>query len=227
MSEDKIKERKERIIKMLRVLKKLYPGTKTELNYGNNWELLVAVILSAQCTDKRVNEVTKTLFKKYKKLDDYVNADLGEFEKDIRSTGFYKNKAKNVLAAAKVVRNDFGGKIPKTIEEMLAIPGVARKTANVVLVSAYGIHEGIAVDTHVRRLAIKFDLTDSKDPVKIERDLMEITPKKEWLYVNHTLVMFGRYVCKANKHDCLEHPLTEIYPKAVEVWPPQNNQKLI
>lgn len=219
MDANKKKERSERILRMLSILKKLYPGTKTELNYGNNWELLVAVALSAQCTDKRVNEVTKTLFKKYKRLEDYVNADLSEFESDIHSTGFYKNKAKNILAAAKVVRNDFAGEIPKTIAEMITIPGVARKTANVVLGSAYGIHEGIAVDTHVRRLALKYDLTDFKDPVKIERDLMEITREKDWKYVNHTMVMFGRYICKANWHDCTEHPLTDIYPKAADIWP--------
>ncbi|MCW9054400.1 MAG: endonuclease III [Candidatus Pacebacteria bacterium] len=219
MSPKKKRERSERMKKMLRVLKKLYPDLQTELNYSTNWELLVAVILSAQCTDKRVNEVTKTLFKKYRKLDDYVHASLREFEQDIKPTGFYRNKAKNILAAAKVIKNDFGGRIPNTMEEMLTIPGVARKTANVVLGEAHGIYEGIAVDTHVRRLALKYDLTSHKDPVKIERDLMEIIPKKDWKYVNHALVMFGRYICTAHKHDCTEHPLTVIYPKAAHIWP--------
>jgi len=212
-------ERKTRIAKMLRVLRQMYPDSKTELNYGNNWELLVAVILSAQCTDKRVNEVTETLFEKYRKLDNYIKADLKEFEQDIKSTGFYRNKTKNILAAAKVIKEKFGGGIPKTMEEMLIIPGVARKTANVVLGNAYNIYEGIAVDTHVRRLALKFDLTDHTNPERIERDLMEIIPKKDWLYVNHQLVMYGRYICRAHKHDCSEHPLTKVYPKAANIWP--------
>jgi endonuclease-3 len=218
-NEEKKTERKKRAESMLKILKKLYSGSKTELDYSTNWELLVAVILSAQCTDKRVNEVTKTLFKKYKTLDEYVSANQSEFEQDVRSTGFYRNKAKNILAAAKVVKKDFNGKIPKTIKEMLTIPGVARKTANVVLGNAYGIYEGIAVDTHVRRLAIRFNLTDYKDPIRIERDLMEIIPKKDWQYVNHQMVMYGRYMCLARKHDCSEHPLTKIYPKAMEIWP--------
>lgn len=219
MTPAKKKTRSERMNKILRVLKKLYPDLRTELNYGNNWELLVAVILSAQCTDKRVNEVTKTLFKKYRTLNAYCKADPREFEQDIRSTGFYRNKAKNILAAAKVVKEQFGGAVPKTMEEMLTIPGVARKTANVVLGEAYGIYEGIAVDTHVRRLALKFDLTDHANPVKIEQDLMKITPRKDWKYVNHQMVMYGRYICKAHKHECSEHPLTKIYPKAAKAWP--------
>lgn len=213
------KERKKRVVKMIRILRELYPDSKTELNYKTNWELLVAVILSAQCTDKRVNEVTKKLFKKYKTLNDYMNADLKMFEQDIKSTGFYRNKAKNILGAAKVVKNNFNGKIPKTMTEMLTIPGVARKTANVVLGHVHNIYEGIAVDTHVRRLAIRFGLTDYKDPVRIERDLMSIIPKKDWQYVNHQMVMYGRYICRARKHDCTEHPLTKIYPKANTVWP--------
>ena len=219
MTEKKLKERAARAKKMLTVLRKMYPDSKSELTYKKPFEFLVAVILSAQCTDKRVNEVTKDLFKKYRKLSDYVHADLKEFEQDIRPTGFYRNKAKNILAAAKVVEYDFNGKIPKTIEELLTIPGVARKTANVVLGNLYDIYEGIAVDTHVRRLALKFDLTDSKDPVKIERDLMEIVPRKDWKWVNHQMVMYGRYVCKAHKHDCKDHPLTKIYPKATDIWP--------
>jgi len=219
MENPKLKERKSRAKKVIRLLKKQFPDSKTELNYGNNFELLVAVILSAQCTDKRVNEVTATLFKKYKKLNDYVNADLPTFEQYIRSTGFYRNKAKNILGAAKTITHDFKGKLPKTMEEMLTIPGVARKTANVVLGNAYNIYPGIAVDTHVRRLALKLDLTDSKDPVKIEQDLMELIPKDDWKWVNHQMVMYGRYICKANKHECEDHPLTQIYPPAVHIWP--------
>lgn len=219
MESTKLKERKARAKKVIKELRKQFPNSKTELNYRNNFELLVSVILSAQCTDKRVNEVTATLFKKYKKLGDYVNADISEFEQDIRSTGFYRNKAKNILGAAKVVKNDFNGKLPKTMEEMLTIPGVARKTANVVLGNAYNIYVGIAVDTHVRRLALKLNLTSSRDPVKIERDLMELIPKDDWKWVNHQMVMYGRYICKANKHECKEHPLTKIYPKAANTWP--------
>ena len=219
MENTKLKERKVRAKKIIRELRKQFPDSKIELNYGNNFELLVAVILSAQCTDKRVNKVTASLFKKYKKLDNYVNADIQTFEQDIRSTGFYRNKAKNILGAAKVVKNDFNGKLPKTMEEMLTIPGVARKTANVVLGNAYNIYLGIAVDTHVRRLALKLDLTSSRDPVKIERDLCELIPKDDWKWVNHQMVMYGRYICKANRHECGEHPLTKIYPPAAHIWP--------
>jgi len=219
MNSKKLEERKERGKKILKELKKLFPETKTELRYSNFWELLVAVILSAQCTDRRVNIVSEKLFKKYKKLDDYVCAKQSEFEKDIFSTGFYRNKAKNILSAAKIVKNNFGGRIPKTMEEMLTIPGVARKTANVVLGNAYGIVEGIAVDTHVKRFAQKFDLTDSKDPKKIEQDLIQIFPKKEWFTLTYYLIEYGRQVCTARKHDCSTHPITKIYPKAGNIWP--------
>jgi len=219
MRDKKITERKKRAKKISLILKKLFPNAKIALNYGNNWELLVAVILSAQCTDKKVNEVTAKLFQKYKKLDDYIQANPKEFEKDIKSTGFYKNKAKNILKAAKIIKEKFRGQIPKTMEEMLTLPGVARKTANVVLGNAYGIVEGIAVDTHVRRLAIKFDLTDHKDPVKIEKDLMEIFPKKEWFPIAYRLIEYGRKICPARIHDCKNHPLTKIYPPAANIWP--------
>ena len=175
-------------------------------------------MLSAQCTDKRVNKVTKILFKKYRKLDDYVNADPKEFEQDIRSTGFYRNKTKNILAAAKLVKNEFGGKLPKTMDDMLRIPGVARKTANILLSRIYGVNEGIAVDTHIRRFAIRFDLTDHKDPKRIERDLIQIVEKKDWFDGMHRLVTYGQEICPAHKHDCSEHPLTKVYPKAAKVW---------
>ena len=151
-----------RILEVLTILKQTYPHAKIVLNYGNNWELLVSVILSAQCTDKKVNEVTAKLFKKYPTLDDYVNVDSVEFEQDIRQTGFYRNKSKNILTAAKLVKQEFGGILPKTMAEMLTIPGVARKTANVVLGNAYGIVEGIAVDTHVLRLSQRLRLVDPK-----------------------------------------------------------------
>jgi len=178
-------------------LKTLIPKAKMMLAYSNNWELVVAVALSAQCTDKQVNKVTQKLFQKYPTLHDYVDADIIEFEQDIYSTGFYKNKAKNVLAGAKVVRELFGGNIPKTIEERILIPGVGRKTANVVLGNAYGITEGIAVDTHVKRFAKNFGLTDSSNPDLIERDLMEILPQKEWFSFTYYAIEYGRQFCSA------------------------------
>jgi len=204
---ESFEERKKRVGVIVKQLKKLFPKAKIVLKYSNNWELLVAVILSAQCTDKKVNEVTEKLFKKYKTLADYVKADPKEFEQDIRPTGFFRNKTKNILAAARMVQEKFGGTIPKTMEEMLQLPGVARKTANVVLGNAYGIVEGIAVDTHVGRLAQKLGLSNHKDPVKIEQDLMELVPRKDWFFLTYGLIEYGRHICPARKHDCTNHPL--------------------
>ena len=208
-----------RVKKMNRVLKQLFPNAEIELNYTTPFELLVAVQLSAQCTDERVNQVTASLFKKYPTLEDYLAASPHEFEKDIFACGFYRNKTRNILAAARMVADEFTGVVPKSMEELLRIPGVARKTANCVLSALYGIHEGIAVDTHVRRFAIRFDLSDHTDPVRIERDLMEIMPREEWWGFNHRLVHYGRKICPANKHNCADHPLTKIYPSAADVWP--------
>ncbi len=219
MTAGKKKERTLRVRAMNRILKRLYPEALIALNFSNPWELMVAVQLSAQCTDKRVNVVTEKLFKKYPTLDDYVKAKPREFEKDIFTCGFYKNKTKNILAAAKIVARDFGAEIPRTMPELLALPGVARKTANVVLSNLYETAEGIAVDTHVRRFAIRFDLSDFTDPVRIERDLMEIMPKSEWWMFNHRLVHYGRDICPARAHDCEAHPLTKVYPKAAMLWP--------
>lgn len=193
-------------------LKKLFPRAKIALRYSNNWELLVAVVLSAQCTDKKVNEVTKVLFKKYRVLDDYVNADLEEFSADIRPTGFYRTKAKNILVSAKKVKQEFGGKIPKTMKEIMMLPGIARKSANVILGNAYGVVEGIAVDTHVMRLSQRFGLTKERTPEKIERDLMEILPKKEWFGFTYRLIEYGRTYCAA-KTCPPEHPLQEFDAK--------------
>lgn len=204
---------------MNRILRELYPDARIALNYSNDWECLVAVQLSAQCTDERVNQVTKRLFKKYRTLDSYAQTRQPVFEKDIYQCGFYRNKAKNIIAAARMIRDHFGGVLPHTMDEMLTIPGVARKTANVVLATLYGVNEGIAVDTHVRRFAIRFDLSDYTDPVRIERDLMEIMPKKEWWGFNHRLVHYGRDYCPARKHDCAAHPLTPVFPKANLIWP--------
>jgi endonuclease III len=199
---------KERVGKIITALKKLFPNAGMILKHGNNWELLVAVELSAQCTDKKVNEVTEKLFKKYKTLGDYIRAKPREFEKDIFQTGFYKNKAKNILAAAKIVKEKFGGKLPKTMAEMLTIPGVGRKTANVVLGNAYGIVEGIAVDTHVGRLARVLGLSKHTDPNKIERDLMKLVPKKDWFKFTYLLIEYGRNYCPARPHNHGECPLS-------------------
>lgn len=190
--------------KIMRILTRLFPDPKCALHYKNSFQLLVAVILSAQCTDKKVNEVTEKLFKKYRKLDDYISAKPAEFERDIYSTGFYKAKTKNILAAAHAIKEDFNGKVPKTMGEMLTIPGVGRKTANVVLGELYGNTEGIAVDTHVIRLARLLGLTKYSDATKIERDLMEIVPKKDWVRFSHMLILYGREYCYARcKHnDC-------------------------
>ena len=212
-------ERKLRARKIVKKLKQLFPEAKIVLQYKNNWELLVSVILSAQCTDKKVNEVTKKLFSKYKTLHDYIKVSQIEFEQDIKPTGFYRAKTKNILGAAKMIKERFGGKVPKTMEEILTLPGVARKTANVVLGNAYGIVEGIAVDTHVMRFAQKFKFTKHKDPVKIERDLMSLIPKKDWFFLTYGLIEYGRHVCIKRKHDCKDHSLTKIYPAAAAIWP--------
>src|SRR3989344_2598388 len=195
---------------ILSLLKKHYPNAKIVLNYSNPWELLVSVILSSQCTDKRVNIVTQTLFAKYKTTSDYSHVKQEEFEQDIKSTGFYRNKAKNIIAAAKLIQEKFNGKIPKTMEEMLTIPGVARKTANVVLGNTHQIVEGIAVDTHVIRLSQRLGFSDQKDPVKIEKDLMQLFPKEEWFGLTYRLIDHGRAICEAKKPKCDECFLNKV-----------------
>ncbi|MBI1999024.1 MAG: endonuclease III, partial [Parcubacteria group bacterium] len=176
--------------------------------YSNNWELFVAVVLSAQCTDKKVNEVTENLFKKYRTLDDYADAPLETFAADIRPTGFYRAKAKNILASAKKMKQEFGGRVPRTMNEILTLPGIARKSANVILGNAYGVVEGIAVDTHVMRLSQRFGLTKERTPEKIERDLMEIMPKKEWFGFTYRLIEYGRTYCPARTCPP-DHPLKD------------------
>ncbi len=187
-----LEEREKRATEIFRRLKKTYPKAKIALKYGNNVQLLVAVILSAQCTDKKVNEVTSTLFKKYRTANDFAKADLKTFSQEIRSTGFYNAKAKNIIAACKILKKDFGGRIPKTISEITELPGVARKTANIVLGNAYGVVDGIAVDTHVRQFANYCALSFEKDPNKIEKDLMELLPKKEWFGTTYRIIDFNR-----------------------------------
>ncbi len=210
---------KERAKKISATLKKLFPHAKIALRHKNSWELLVAVILSAQCTDKKVNEVTQALFKKYKTLDDYVHANPQVFAQDIRQTGFFNAKARNILATAKMVQEQFGGKVPHTMEALLTLKGVARKTANVVLSNAFGINEGIAVDTHVIRFSNKLGLSQHRDPKKIEADLMQLFPKSEWNTITYGLIEYGRQICPARKHECTQHPLTKLYPKAAHIWP--------
>jgi endonuclease III len=221
MSDKKLQDRKRRARAMMRVLRKTFADRKarTALHYKTPWQLLVAVVLSAQCTDARVNEVTKTLFKKYTTINDYASARLSVFEKDIRSTGFYKNKAKHIIGAAKMIRDTFGGRVPRSMDELIQLPGVARKTANVVLSDAFGVIEGMAVDTHVRRFATRFNLSDSRDPKKIEQDLMQLLPKKDWPAFSNLLIDYGREICPARRHNCKNHPLTRLYPQAASCWP--------
>lgn len=219
MTPTRKRERTLRVRKMNTILRKLYQNPRIALNHSNHWELLVAVQLSAQCTDARVNLVTEKLFKKYTTIESYRDATQGEMERAVFQCGFFRNKARNIRNAARMIIEEYGGVVPKTMEELVRIPGVARKTANVVLSNAFGIHEGIAVDTHVRRFAIRFDLSDFKDPIRIEKDLLQIMPQSEWWGFNHRLVHYGRDICPARKHDCKEHPLTKVYPEAGVVWP--------
>ena len=216
MTPKKFKERKARIQKLNKALKKLYPNAAIELNYATPLELLVAVQLSAQSTDKQVNKITEKLFKKYKKLEDYIAADPREFEQDIFASGFYRNKARNILAAAKMIKREFDGVVPKTIEEMLRLPGVARKTATVVLKEAHGVVAGITVDTHVIRFVQRYDLSDYKDAVRIERDLMQLLPKKKWGDFTHRVIHYGRYLAPARTYDTSKDPLIKIYPPAAK-----------
>lgn len=187
---------------VLAALQKRYPHPRTHLDAQNAWELLVATVLAAQCTDARVNTVTPELFRRWPSPAALAEAPLEELESVIRPTGFFHSKAKNLLGAARRVRDVFDGQIPKSIEDLVTIPGVARKTANVVLFGAYGINEGLAVDTHVKRIAYRLGLTDETDPIPIERDLMKLFPREEWGDVNHRMVWFGREVCDARKPLC-------------------------
>ncbi len=207
---------KKRAREINRRLKKTYPKAKIALRFKNPWELLVAVILSAQCTDKKVNEVTPALFAHYKTVDDFAAARPADIEKLIRPTGFYRAKAKSILTTARLVKEKFGGKVPRTMRDMLTLRGVARKTANVVLGNAYGVVEGIAVDTHVRRLSQRLGLSAHNDPVKIEQDLMRLFPKKEWFPLTYRLIDHGRVICTAKDPRCDLCPLKDICPSAFQ-----------
>jgi endonuclease-3 len=202
------------VLKVIKLLEKEHPDAKIALHYTNPLELLVATILSAQCTDERVNIVTKTLFKKYRTAEDYANANAKELEEDIRSTGFYRNKARNIKKCCQMLVERFDSQVPRTMEEMLELAGVARKTANIVLSNAFGVIEGIAVDTHVRRLAKRLGLTEKEDPNKIEKDLMEIVPKDYWMKITDLLIFHGRRICTAKKPKCAVCVLNKICPSA-------------
>lgn len=204
----------QRIQHIMELLEKEHPDAKIALHYGNPLELLVATILSAQCTDKTVNEVTRTLFKRYKSAQDYACANTKTLEREIRSTGFYHNKAKNLKGAAQVLLKEYGGEVPKTMEELLTLPGVARKTANIVLSNAYGIIDGVAVDTHVRRLAQRLGLSENDNPNKIEQDLMRLLPKEQWPRLTDLLIFHGRRVCNAKKPLCEKCVISRLCPSA-------------
>ncbi len=207
-------EPKQRTAKIIELLEKQYPNAKTALNYTNPLEILVATMLSAQTTDVTVNIVTQTLFKKYRTAEDYANADIKELEQDIRSTGFYHNKARNLQNCCRLLIEKFHSQVPKTMEELLELPGVARKTANIALYNAYGTIVGIAVDTHVRRLSERLGLTQQKDQDKIEKDLMQITPKMKWMELTDLLIFHGRQICIARKPKCEVCVLNKICPSA-------------
>ncbi len=208
------KKEKERINKILKILKETYKDAHIALRYKDPFQLLVAVILSAQCTDKQVNKITPLLFEHFPTPEAMAKAPVEKIEELIRSTGFYRNKAKNIKEAARIITEKFGGKVPDTMEDLLTLPGVARKTANIVLFNAYGKIEGIAVDTHVKRLAQRLGLTKQKDPVKIEKDLMKLIPKKDWGTITYLLIEHGRNICKARKPLCDKCPIKDLCPSA-------------
>jgi endonuclease III len=199
-----VAERQARIFKILATLDRMYPNVTCALHHSNAWELLVATILSAQCTDKRVNLVTPGLFRKYPTIQDFAAAKQEELAQDIRSTGFFNNKAKSVIGAARKILSDYGGEVPQEIELLLTVPGAARKTANVVLGTAFGIASGVVVDTHVQRIAQRLDLTKHTDPANIEKDLMKAIPKPKWILFSHQLIHHGRALCVARNPKCAE-----------------------
>ncbi|MGB8953071.1 MAG: endonuclease III [Candidatus Aminicenantales bacterium] len=207
-----MKSAQDRIGEIIRILERDYPVSRTALEFETPLQILVSTILSAQCTDERVNQITPALFKKYRTAADFARADPAELEQEIRSTGFFRNKARNIIGAAKKIVSDFGGEIPDTMEELLTLPGVARKTANIVLSSGFGKAEGIAVDTHVKRLAGRLGLSRESPPEKIEQDLMALVPRARWLDFNYMVVNHGRNICQARKPRCPECALKSLCP---------------
>ena len=207
-------ERKKRTREIIRRLKRAYPGAKCSLNHSNPFELLVATILSAQCTDERVNMVTDNLFRKYRTPEDYLRVSPRELEKDIQSTGFFRNKTKSIQGTSKVLSEKYHGEVPRTMEELLELPGVARKTANVVLGNAFEIKSGVVVDTHVTRLSHRLDLTQQKTAEKIEQDLIPLVPKKDWVVFPHLIIYHGRKICKARSPLCAECEVEKLCPSS-------------
>ncbi len=206
-------DKKKRARRIISTLKKEYPDARCSLDHTSPLELLVATILSAQCTDERVNLVTADLFRKYRTWEDYASAPTAELERDIHSTGFFRNKAKAIQGACRVIGERHGGRVPRSMEELLELPGVARKTANVVLGNAYGVASGVVVDTHVSRLSQRLGLTENEQPEKIERDLNELIPQKDWIDFSHLLIAHGRAICKARRPLCSECMLAQDCPK--------------
>jgi endonuclease-3 len=209
---ESLTNKKKRALEIYRRLGKMYPNVKCALYFSNEWELLVATILSAQCTDKRVNMVTQGLFKKYPNVEAFAKANLEELQEIVRSTGFFRNKSKNIIGAAQKIVKDFKGKVPDSMEKLVTIPGIARKSANVILYVWFGKNEGVVVDTHVKRISNRLALTSHKDPVKIEKDLMGIYPKKDWGEYAYRVVEHGRKLCKAPTPKCIDCDLKDICP---------------
>ena len=207
-------EEKRRVRRLIRLLREEYPEARCSLDHANALELLVATILSAQCTDERVNAVTAGLFRKYRTWEDYASAPAEELEREIRPTGFFRNKAKAIRGACRIIGERHGGRVPRTMEELLGLPGVARKTANVVLGNAYRIASGVVVDTHVARLSARLGLSNEKAPEKIERDLTARVPESDWIDFSHLLIAHGRKVCKARKPLCGACVLAKLCPSA-------------
>ncbi len=205
---------KARVRKVITRLKRAYPDAKCSLNHSNAFELLIATILSAQCTDARVNLVTQDLFRKYRKPEDYLNVSPKELQQDIRTTGFFRNKATSIQGTAKMLKEEYGGEVPQTMDELLELPGVARKTANVVLGNAFDIHAGVVVDTHVTRLSHRLDFSQQKTAEKIEQDLIPIVPKKDWVIFPHLFIAHGRAICKARSPLCEECPVEKLCPSS-------------
>ncbi len=216
---------KKRIGPIIEILRRDYPSSRTALDFQSPLQILVATILAAQCTDERVNKITPDLFRKYPSAGDFARADRAVLEQEIRPTGFFRNKAKSIIGAAARIVADFGGRVPDRMEDLITLPGVARKTANIVLSSGYHKAEGIAVDTHVKRLSGRLGFSRATDPDKIERDLLKIVPKKDWLDFNYMLVNHGRKVCQARKPRCPECPLQTLCPSATKLHPELKKRK--
>jgi len=208
-------QKKDRTQQIIKLLKRAYPDAHCALNHTNAFELLIATILSAQCTDERVNIVTADLFRKYRKPEDYLKVRDTELQQDIRTTGFFRNKTKSIQGASRMLVEEFDGEVPRTMDELLQLPGVARKTANVVLGVAYGIAAGVVVDTHVSRLSHRLGFTKQKDAVKIEDDLVALVPQKDWIIFAHLLIFHGRRICKARRPLCEECVVEELCPSSI------------